>query len=63
VPALPVEPGGPVDQLTGDLRALINRYAYLDGNPVAPPCREQAPLGGLVGQTGKFPHVLEDPER
>ena len=41
---------------------LINRFAYANGNPTAPPCEEQAPLGRLIGQSGKYPHVeLEAP--
>ena len=68
---LPIAPGVPgigpvgpaVDQLSGELRDLINTYAYGNGNVAAPPCEEQPPLGNLVGQSGKYPHILEAPER
>jgi len=64
VPLPPLDPGPVTDQLPQQLRDLINRFAYLDGNPVAPPCVEQAPLGNLVGQDGKkYPHILEDPAK
>jgi phospholipid/cholesterol/gamma-HCH transport system substrate-binding protein len=60
VPLPPLDPSPVTDQLPQQLRDLINKYAYLDGNPVAPPCIEQSPLGNLVGQSGKYPHILED---
>ena len=63
VPGCPIDPNNVVDQLSGNLRGLIDKYVYNDGNPGAPPCQEQAPLGRLVGQSGKYPHVLEDPSR
>ena len=63
IPPLPVDPATNVDQLSEELRGLINTYAYGNGNVAAPPCVEQAPLGNLLGQGGKYPHVLEDPER
>jgi hypothetical protein len=28
----------------------------------AVPCREQAPLGNLLGQSGKYPHVTAAPD-
>ncbi len=43
--------------LTENLRRLILKYAYTAAGPVAPSCREQAPLGRLVGQSGKFPQL------
>src|SRR5829696_6524543 len=61
LPVPPIDPNPVTDQLPAQLRDLINQYAYLNGNPVAPPCVEQAPLGNLIGQSGKYPHVLEDP--
>jgi virulence factor Mce-like protein len=66
LPGLPAplpDPSPVTDQLPAQLRDLINTYAYANGNPVAPPCEEQAPLGNLIGQGGKYPHVLEDPEK
>jgi hypothetical protein len=26
------------------------------------PCREQAPLGNLIGQTGRYPHLTALPD-
>jgi virulence factor Mce-like protein len=66
LPGLPAplpDPSPITDQLSEQLRGLINQYAYLNGNPVAPPCVEQGPLGALLGQGGKYPHVLEDPAK
>jgi ABC-type transporter Mla subunit MlaD len=42
---------------------LVNQFAYQNVGPniPAPPCVEQAPLGNLIGQSGKYPHVLADP--
>ena len=42
---------------------LINRFAYgnAGSNIPAPPCDEQAPLGNLIGQPGRYPHVAEAP--
>jgi ABC-type transporter Mla subunit MlaD len=41
---------------------LINRFAYTNGNVASPPCDEQAPLGDLIGQSGKYPHIALAPE-
>jgi len=63
LPGLPAplpDPSPITDQLSSHLRDLINTYAYGNGNPQAPPCVEQRPLGNLIGQSGKYPHVLED---
>jgi virulence factor Mce-like protein len=62
VPGLPL-PTDTVDQLNENLRNLINTYAYANGNPTAPPCEEQAPLGRFLGQPFRFPHVLPAPGR
>ncbi|MEA2445516.1 MAG: phospholipid/cholesterol/gamma-HCH transport system substrate-binding protein [Thermoleophilales bacterium] len=61
-PGLPA-PTPPTDQLPSALRDLINTYAYNNGNPTAPPCVEQDPLGGFIGQTGKYPHIVKAPAR
>ena len=61
-PPLP-DPSPITDQLSDHLRDLVNTYAYGGGNPEAPPCVEQRPLGNLLGQNGKYPHVLEDPAK
>jgi phospholipid/cholesterol/gamma-HCH transport system substrate-binding protein len=44
---------------------LINQFVYAGQSPAnvpAPPCREQAPLGNLLGQPGRFPHVTIAPD-
>ena len=45
--------------LPQSLLDLINRFAYsgVGANIPAPPCEEQAPLGNLIGQSGKYPHI------
>ena len=59
----------PLDPTTGDLlpaelRDLINKFAFNEGQGIpAPPCVEQAPLGRLVGQTGKYPQIKRAPEQ
>jgi hypothetical protein len=61
---LPPSPGlpQPVPQLlTPELRDLVQTFAF--GNGAAPPCREQKPLGNLIGQDGKYPHVKRAPAR
>ena len=63
LPVPPIDPNPITDQLPSQLRDLINEFAYLNGNPVAPPCVEQAPLGNQIGQSGKYPHVEEDPAK
>jgi virulence factor Mce-like protein len=59
VPTVPSTAVG--DLLPQSLLDLINRYAYAGAgsNVPAPPCDEQAPLGNLIGQSGKYPHVTE----
>jgi hypothetical protein len=39
----------------------VNQFAYNNGNVVAPPCDPQTPLGQLVGQSGVYPHITEEP--
>ena len=60
VPTIPASAVG--DLLPQGLYDLINKFAYNNGNVTAPPCDEQAPLGNLIGQSGKYPHVQEAPE-
>jgi virulence factor Mce-like protein len=36
---------------------LVQRFAFSGGTVPAPPCKVQAPLGGVLGQTGMYPHV------
>jgi phospholipid/cholesterol/gamma-HCH transport system substrate-binding protein len=61
-------PGAPPvpDFLPQSTYALIDQFVY-GGQPpasvAAPPCKEQAPLGQIIGQTGRYPHVFEAPER
>ena len=56
---------GPVSPLLpADLRALIEQFAFAGsttGAVPAPPCREQAPLGRVIGQTGRFPNLQPIP--
>lgn len=55
----------PVDALLSPgLRALIQEFVFAgsaDGSVPAPPCREQAPLGRLVGQPGRYPRLQPIP--
>jgi phospholipid/cholesterol/gamma-HCH transport system substrate-binding protein len=61
VPTIPSTAVG--DLLPQSLLDLINRFAYagVGSNIAAPPCEEQAPLGNLIGQAGKYPHVMQEP--
>jgi phospholipid/cholesterol/gamma-HCH transport system substrate-binding protein len=62
IPGLPPVP----NFLPESTYALIDQFAY-GGQPPgavpAPPCKPQAPLGRLLGQSGLYPHVEEAPER
>jgi phospholipid/cholesterol/gamma-HCH transport system substrate-binding protein len=60
VPTIPSTAVG--DLLPQSLLDLINRFAYAGSgsNIPAPPCEEQAPLGNLIGQSGKYPHVTQE---
>ena len=42
------------------LLPLVQQFAFAGGVP-APPCTEQPPLGRLLNQTGKYPHVIKAP--
>jgi virulence factor Mce-like protein len=50
------------DLLPQSLKDLIDRFAYAGAgsNIPSPPCDEQAPLGNLVGQSGKYPHINQE---
>ena len=40
------------------IRTLVERFVFTDENRgKAPPCREQAPLGRVVGQPGRYPQL------
>jgi virulence factor Mce-like protein len=64
--------GNPVAQLSPEVsdllpestRRLIQEFVYGagSGGNVAPPCRAQDPLGRLLGQPGRYPHVEPAPE-
>jgi phospholipid/cholesterol/gamma-HCH transport system substrate-binding protein len=41
---------------------LVEQFAFKGGTVPAPPCKAQAPLGGLIHQTGMYPHVELAPE-
>lgn len=56
-----VLPGSIGDLLPQGLYDLVQKFAFGSGDPVAPPCVEQAPLGNLIGQPGKYPHIAEAP--
>jgi phospholipid/cholesterol/gamma-HCH transport system substrate-binding protein len=58
-PVPTIAPGSVGDLLPQSLNDLIDRFAYggAGANIPAPPCDEQAPLGNLIGQSGKYPHV------
>ncbi|HEY7633438.1 MAG TPA: MlaD family protein [Thermoleophilaceae bacterium] len=63
----PNNPGvGPITTLLSQATFdLIQKFVYGDqppGNVAAVPCREQSPLGNLLGQPGKYPHVTEAPD-
>jgi phospholipid/cholesterol/gamma-HCH transport system substrate-binding protein len=61
-PATSLAPPAQNPLLTADLRKLIEEYVYTPAGPVAPPCRQQANLGRLVGQpTKKFPQLKPIP--
>jgi phospholipid/cholesterol/gamma-HCH transport system substrate-binding protein len=63
----PLNPGvGPItDLISQDEFKLIDQFVYggqPPGSVAAVPCVEQSPLGNLLGQTGKYPHVTEAPD-
>ncbi|HZI90778.1 MAG TPA: MlaD family protein [Thermoleophilaceae bacterium] len=43
--------------LNPKVRRIVERFVFTDRGPQAPPCREQAPLGRLVGQPGRYPRL------
>jgi virulence factor Mce-like protein len=43
--------------LNQTLREQIQKFVFTPTGPTAPPCREQAPLGRLVGQAGRYPQL------
>jgi phospholipid/cholesterol/gamma-HCH transport system substrate-binding protein len=60
-PVPTIAPTAVGDLLPQSLLDLINRFAYAGAgsNIPAPPCDEQAPLGNLIGQSGKYPHITQ----
>ena len=56
---LPTLGAGVVDPVL----SLLNQFVFdvVGTGGVAPPCREQAPLGRLVGQSGKYPQLQPNP--
>jgi virulence factor Mce-like protein len=56
---------GPASPLVpSDLRGLVEQFGFAgasSGAVPAPPCREQAPLGRLIGQPGRFPNLQPIP--
>jgi ABC-type transporter Mla subunit MlaD len=63
VPGLPTLPPDVTDLLPEELRNGVNQFALNSGTVPAPPCDEQAPLGDVVGQSGKYPQVKAAPQR
>ena len=55
----------PGNGLSDETFALINQFVYGNqppGSVAAVPCREQAPLGNLIGQSGRYPHLTALPD-
>ena len=55
----------PGNGLTDETFALINQFVYggqPPGSVAAVPCREPSPLGNLIGQSGRYPHVTAAPD-
>jgi hypothetical protein len=64
LPSLPFTlPGDLTDLLPDTLRNGVNQFALDSGTVPAPPCTEQAPLGQVVGETGKYPQLKAAPPR
>jgi hypothetical protein len=64
LPSLPVPlPGDLTDLLPDTLRNGVDQFALGGGTVPAPPCTEQAPLGQVIGETGKYPQVKAAPPR
>jgi virulence factor Mce-like protein len=54
----------PSPLLPQQLKDLVQRFAYTASGPVAPPCKEQKPLGPrLTGTPGVYPHVEAAPAK
>lgn len=61
-PASFLGPVGPL--LPAELRGLLEQFAFAGsttGAVPAPPCREQAPLGRVIGQGGRYPDLQPIP--
>ena len=56
-PATSLAPASRNPLLTDNVRRLVEKYAYTPRGVVSPSCREQAPLGRLVQQGGRFPQL------
>jgi len=57
-------PGAPTPRLAATdpnldptLRGQIQQFVFTPTGPTGPPCREQAPLGRVVGQSGRYPQL------
>jgi ABC-type transporter Mla subunit MlaD len=61
IPPLPPIPNAGEQPLPEELRNLINEFVYPATGVVAPPCDEQPPLGNIIGQPGRFPHLTAAP--
>jgi len=47
--------------LTPALRRIVQQFVFTPNGVRGPACREQRPLGELVGQTGRFPRLQQIP--
>lgn len=54
-PAPRLRPDDPI--LEEDYRRLTEEFVFSEENGKAPPCREQAPLGRVVDQDGRYPQL------
>ena len=52
-----------VPTFTGNLADIINEFVYggTTNAGAAPPCKPQAPLGRIIGQSGSYPHLEQLP--
>ena len=50
-------------EVVDPIRSLLNKFVFdvVNTGAAAPPCREQAPLGRLEGQEGRYPRVEPNP--
>jgi virulence factor Mce-like protein len=49
------------EEIPKNLRDLIQQFAYTPQGPGGPACKEQRPLGNIIGQPGRFPRLERQP--